>query len=321
MRVLFILLISFAFQNFLPAQTALPKVSDKPLWNIGFWRFFENYGTGSILKLEKDTAFCGKTWIKARWSNVDGTLPDYAYYRLEGKRAFFKINTRCDQKEYLMYDFDLKVGDTLVVPVLLGETEGNEGPVKVRVRVDSISTIILGGIQRKRMVVNYVSRSTYPGNPSENRDIWIEGIGSQIFPLYPWGCVNRHLCNVALFYIRCFQLNSQIIYQDSRAPFCSNSIITSNSEPQNLNLNLNIYPNPISQGGNWQIEWAKNELKASQLDLLDPLGRVLKQMSDLDRGYMQRVQVPTENLPKGLYYLRMKDEKGQVLALEKVMVQ
>jgi hypothetical protein len=314
------LLIFCCIQILLKAQTALPRVSDKPLWNIGFWRFGENYNIGDVVRLEKDTIFCDKSWIKASWATIDGLSFSNAYYRLEGKKAFFKMNTRCDQKEYLMYDFDLKVGDTLVLPVLLGETMGFEGDIKVRVRVDSISTVVLGGIPRKRMVINYANRSIY-SNRIDNRDIWIEGMGSSIFPLYPIGCVTRQVCPMADYYIRCFQLNGQIIYQDSRAPFCSNSIITANSEPQNPNLNLNIFPNPIPQGGNWQVEWPKNELKATQLDLLDPLGRVLKQMLGLDRGSIQRAQVPTENLPKGLYYLRMKDEKGQVLALEKVMVQ
>lgn len=57
------------------------------------------------------------------------------------------------------------------------------------------------------------------------------------------------------------------------------------------------------------------------MELLDPLGRVLKQVAGLKQGSMQRVQVPTENLPKGLYYLRLREEGGQVLGMEKVIVQ
>ncbi len=320
MRVLFILFIFIAVQKMSIAQTALPKVSDKPLWNIGFWRFGENYNIGDIVKLEKDTIFCNRNWIKASWATIDGLSFSNAFYRLEGKKAFFKMNTRCDQKEYLMYDFDLKIGDTLVLPVLLGETQGFEGDIKVRVRVDSVSTVVLGGTPRKRMVVNYANRSIYT-NRIDNRDIWIEGMGSSIFPLYPIGCVTRQVCPMADYYIRCFQVNSQIIYQDSRSPFCSNALITFNSDLQNPRIDLTIFPNPISQGGNWQVEWAKNEIGATHLELLDPLGRILKQVTGLKQSSMQRVQVSTENLPKGLYYLRLREEGGQVLAMEKVMVQ
>jgi hypothetical protein len=306
---------------FAKSQTIFPESKDNPVWNIGLWAFFDNVLDYTI-RVEKDTFLCQKTWSKAIIDLVVGKRVQSIFYRVEGQKVYFKPTANCSQLEILIYDFAMKKGDTLLVPNNLFENRGEVNINKVVVRVDSVSTISLGGASRRKLSLTYRFVHRTGIEIKEDRtDTWVEGFGSSIFPFYPLFCVNKGVCTESNLYVRCFQAINKIIYQDSRSPFCSNAIITSNSDVQNPKINLNIYPNPIPQGGNWQVEWAKNELKASQLDLLDPLGRVLKQMSDIDRGYMQRVQVSSGDLPKGLYYLRMKDEKGQVLALEKVMVQ
>lgn len=303
------------------AQTALPLSTDKPIWNIGQLAFFENL-SDRLLFVEKDTIFCQKQWTITNIANLNRRVVRSIYYRQEGGKVYFKPSFVCSEKEYLMYDFTMKPGDTLSVPIRLFEL-GRVTANKVIVRVDSVSNVIINGISRKRMVVNYQR----VGNPprmdpySDRRDIWLEGIGSLIFPFYPFICVNLPECNEAEFYIRCFQANNKILYQSPILPFCSNALISSNSVPQSAKINLSIFPNPISQGSNWQVEWAKNEIGATHLELLDPLGRVLKQVAGLKQGSTQRVQVSTENLPKGLYYLRLREEGGQVLAMEKVIVQ
>jgi hypothetical protein len=323
MRKMFILSVFLQF-FFLPdskAQTALPISTDKPIWNIGQMAFLQNV-LDFMVFVEKDTIFCQQQWTKANLASINKRVFNSIYYRQEGGKVFCKSSFVCPEKDYLIYDYTMKPGDTLSVPIRLFEFGGKTAD-KIIVRVDSVSNVIINGIVRKRMVVNYQR----VGNPPridpyrDRRDIWLEGIGSLIFPMYPFFCVSLNECNEAAFYIRCFQSNSKIMYQSPVLPFCSNALISSNSEPQNPKLNLSIFPNPISQGGILQVEWAKNEAKATQLELLDPLGRVLKQVAGIKQSSMQRVQVSTENLPKGLYYLRLKDEKGQVLALEKVMVQ
>jgi Secretion system C-terminal sorting domain len=303
------------------AQTPMPVSTDKPIWNIGRLLLFAE-PTNSLVFIEKDTFFCQKQWTVANFANLNRRVAKSIYFRQENGKVFFKPSFVCEEKEYLMYDFTLKPGDTLSVPIRLFEY-GRVTVNRVIVRVDSVKNVIINGVTRKKIVVNYQR----VGNPPridpywDRRDIWLEGIGSLIFPFYPFFCVSLNECDEAAFFVRCFQSNNKIVYQSPSLPFCSNALISSNSVPQSNRVNLTIFPNPISPGGNWQVEWTKNEAGATQLELLDPLGRVLKQVSGIKQGSMQRVQVSTENLPKGLYYLRLREEGGQVLAMEKVMVQ
>jgi Secretion system C-terminal sorting domain len=303
------------------AQTALPLSAGKPIWNIGQMTYGRNV-LDVLVFIEKDTIFCQKQWTVANFGSMNKKVARSVYYRQEEGKVYFKPSFVCEEREYLMYDYNMKPGDTLSVPIRLFELERVTAN-RVIVRVDSVSNVTVNGVSRKRMLVNYQRVGNPPRRDPylDRRDVWLEGIGSLIFPLYPFICVSLNECNEAESYVRCFQANNKVIYQSPVQPFCSNTLITSSSDVQNPKITLNIFPNPLPQGGNWQVEWAINEAHAAQLELVDPLGRVVKQVAGLDQNSMQRVQVPSENLPKGLYYLRLKDEKGQVLALEKVLVQ
>ncbi len=321
MKKLFIaIFIQLCWLSFAKAQAIFPESKDNPVWNIGLWAFFDNVLDYTV-RVEKDTLLCQKLWSKANLDLINGKRVQSFYYRTDGQKVYFKPTANCTQLEFLIYDFNMKKGDTLTTPNNLFENRGELNGNKTVAKIDSVSVISIGGIARKKLSITYKFVHRAGEFKEDRKDTWIEGFGSVIFPFYPFFCVNKGVCTESNLYLRCFQSKNKIIYQDSRSPFCSNALITSSSDLQNPKINLNIFPNPIPQGGNWQVEWTKNDIGASHLELLDPLGRVLKQVAGLKQGSMHRVQVPTETLPKGLYYLRLRDEGGQVLAMEKVMVQ
>jgi hypothetical protein len=259
MRKMFILSVFLQF-FFLPnsrTQTALPLSTDKPIWNIGQLAFLRNV-LDFMVFVEKDTFFCQQQWTRANLASLNKKVFNSIYYRQVSGKVYCKPSFVCAEKEYIIYDYTMRPGDTLSVPVRLFEF-GGKTTDRIIVRVDSVNNVIVNGIARKRRVVNYQR----VGNPPridpyrERHDIWLEGIGSLIFPMYPFFCVSLNECNEAAFYIRCFQSNNKIMYQSPILPFCSNALISSSSEYQNPKINLNIFPNPIPQGGYWQVEWAK----------------------------------------------------------------
>lgn len=298
------------------AQSVFPEPKDKAIWNIGFWRFFENAYDFTVHP-SKDTLLCGKKWIKANITNLTIT---HLFYRVEGKKVYLRMNENCIPEDHLIYDFGLNVGDTLYVPTNLAETGGYSSIRGVRVTVDSTATIVINGVTRKRMVVTY--RYRYKGtNPvfyEDRQDEWIEGMGSRLFPFYAMACVNHGNCETSYWYVRCFQINDEMVYKDQRSPFCSPLVSTSN-QAQQQRLPIQLYPNPLESGQALYIDAQSLSDKPSAYQIIDLLGCV-KTDGKLEAYSIDRISIQLDVLPKGFYQLRLLNRHGQQLALEKLIV-
>lgn len=134
------------------------------------------------------------------------------------KKVFYVPSS--DTTEYLLYDFNLQVGDSV-----RGYLQSCCGPLD---KVISIDSILIGGIYHKRWYVN------------NNYGIYfIEGIGST------YGLIKPSLGSAdgPFYYLDCFQRNGHWQYPDSTA---SCDQITLMNSVNNDAAQINIFPNPAS---------------------------------------------------------------------------
>lgn len=316
MKKILTLLIALGFPCLFYAQSVFPEPKDSVLWNIGFWRFYENIYDFSISP-SVDTTFCGKKWIKANFIN---STVSQVYYRIEGKKVYFRVNANCELSEHLIYNFDLKVRDTLYVTTNLAETQGYTGSRGVSVLVDSISMVAINGVMRKRMYVNYRYKGVGLGREviEDRFDVWTEGMGSRIFPFYALTCVTHGNCEDSYLYVRCFQASKQIFYQDARSPFCSPRLSTATRAPI-PRFPIRVYPNPVSPGEALQIDASSLLDQPVTYQIFDLLGRV-KSRGTLNAWQGDFLSISLDQLPSGFYQLQLMNREGRQLALEKVML-
>jgi hypothetical protein len=296
------------------SQTVFPGPGSQTVWNIGWWRFFENAGDTRI-DIDKDTVICNQKWTRALYSTLEGRPIKPMYYRIQGAKVFIKPRLECESKEYLMYDFDMKVGDSLVVPHQFFETDGFDNLARIKAKVETVTTVTINGVGRKKITLNYFYSGSLNGIQARF-DTWIEGMGSVIFPFYPFFCVNR-TCNESNNYVRCFQSEGKILYQDSRSPFCSNVLITANEEIKRVPLR--IFPNPLGSAESMQVDVSSLPIKPTTYKVYDLLGRAIAQGKLSDQQGAAQMTIPFNNVPTGVYHLQLLDRVGRQLALEKVV--
>lgn len=190
---------------------------------------------------------------------LDQSVPYKKVYftRLTADPSPFSIWIESDSlplNEYhLLYDFDLKIGDTL---------HWKPKPNAVEA-VDSIQ--LDNGTWRRTFV--------FKPNPFDpfNDYFWIEGIGSNrgLFGAF----ANIQLTDVRCD-LQCFRTNNQVLYSTVEAVFCD-SVTVSTHEPNYLQQALHVFPNPSS--GEVNLEIPASEIPA-MLRILDVQGRELERL-------------------------------------------
>lgn len=156
------------------------------------------------------------------------------YVRSFGKQVFFR--TSFNTSEYLLYDFDLAVGDTLPLNELL------YSDVLTISEVDSV--LVSNG--------NYLKVFTLEGNNYVNQ--LIEGVGSSAGFLEAL----QKPYNVS-HALKCYSQNGQYYFPETENPDCIFFLGLNSFQPE-----LDVYPNPCSQslrisinadfaGGFWRI--------------------------------------------------------------------
>jgi hypothetical protein len=187
-------------------------------------------------------------------------------------------------KDTLLYDFDLKIGDTLQ-PTLLHDTS------EILV-VDSIDSILVGVNFHRRFHIAVDTSSTYPIDLA-----LIEGVGSisgfmKNIYFHPLGQTGHKLA--------CLKDSSGLLYLDSNYVFgCQ--LATNHNSTSDKNIPIDIYPNPNS--GSFTIEPGD---QAITLRLFDSAGRLLWE-EEVSPGATPLFHIPG---PAGLYLLQGNGEDG-----------
>lgn len=184
--------------------------------------------------------------------------------RSEDKRVYFIPQN--DTIEYLMYDFNLEVGDKFYIPPYLGY-----------VLIDSLTvleigtTTLYGGTRKLWSFENGAAK-------------WVEGIGTDYgFFSEPW----YEVVASATSFLKCFAKDSIMI--DAQCE------LNNTNEEASKATNISVFPNPFHDKITIQTS-TPNPIDLIQI--FDLNGRLIQSIKEQSTIQMDA------NLPSGVYYLK-----------------
>jgi hypothetical protein len=209
------------------------------------------------------------------------TTPAY-FLRSAGQQMF--LRQPADTSEYLLYDFNLSVGDTL--PVTFNNPQSN---------------IYVSGIDSIYTPYGYRKRFTLSGNTSAQ--YLIEGIGSTNGLVEPVSVVLE--CGYSL---TCYSLNDTTYYP-AMGPAC---ILPAGLASVALPGGMSFYPNPFA--GETTL-YTPLPVKNATLTVYTAVGQICFQVKNISG---QHVLLHCDPLPPGIYFARL-EEHQQVIATVKLL--
>lgn len=278
MKHLFILLVSFHLTSIstLNAQNCFPISSQKPKWHIRI----EQLGMlGSSFKRDtlsflKDTSFCGKTYHHAVIQDKSN-IQKHHFVRADADKVYYKKSNNCAEKEVIIYDFSLKVGDSFSV-------EGLEYK-NFSFKIVAKDSVFQKGEWRRRL------KTTYQAFGSLTYDMtWVEGVGSNEHPLYNTVRLLSYVVDGQKFYSDCFFENQNLSHSFSGN--CPSTLIDTTVFPM-----LKDKPswNVLATNGTWQIIQQYTDLITYDKDTM-LCGKVFSRVKFEDNGKLRIVYVRTE---------------------------
>ena len=290
------------------AQTPNTIVNDNSLWAT------LSYGVGYDDVRHEEIACCVET--QYIYFEGDSTVASVSYKKVfscndrlrenikyeglireqEQKTYFIPVNS---EKEYLLYDFSLKKGDTFkyIKPHVVPEYE-----YPVSLYVKHVDFVKINGVQLKRIQL------TWDSDPNASVcAAWIETIGSSNGLFEPGNVLNPDGWRVLL----CCSQNHELVYKNPAYSECYydnpddvvfnlGDVVFMQTEAVTTN-DCGIFPNPVDDIIN--ISCLNNAI--SRIEILDNLGRrIFSQTGD------KPIDIST--FPKGVYLLKMHDTNKQV---------
>ena len=190
-----------------------------------------------------------------------------------------------DTNEYLLYDFNLQVGDTL--PITYNNPQ---------------NTVYVSGIDSVYTPYGYLKRFSLSGNNSAQ--YLIEAIGSSAGLIEPIGVILE--CGYSL---GCYSLNDTAYYP-SQGPGCN---LTVGLPLQNPKVNVTIFPNPFSSEISLKSELP---LKNGSVILSNLPGQIVFRRDNLNG---KEFSFNAGDLSPGVYLLRLVQD-GEQLYSEKLIL-
>lgn len=154
------------------------------------------------LKTSGDTLIGGLDYQKLlKYESVKDKGTYNGALRMDSNRVYHHTN----EKEFLIYDFNLEVGDS-TTSIYRGDY------LNLLTVVDSVSYTEVNGTQLKTMHVKYFSISEY-GNNFLREGIWVETIGSIKYGLLYIRCLGTTGCHFQN-YLTCYYENDSHLWEN-----------------------------------------------------------------------------------------------------------
>ena len=302
MKKIKLLFLFLFFLNFLSAQVdSFTNIKNK--WTyifVGYGydsthmpaRFIEGkakyfFDGDTIIDEKKYLKLYSKTY--ERYPFAESNLNLKALLRSDNKnKIFYKnpkpYNSKTDSfsfsGEFLLYDFSLNKGDSIINNVMWRGT----APIQLIIKIVSKGSALYFGKVRNTFDVNYI----FPNKMNHYR--WIEGIG----------------CDYDLFYPA---MSPQIIFDAGGELACfvqddSYCLLASNENLEERLLKIEVFPNPANE--QLQIKYDSNSDSPQKISITDLSSRVLKTFS----GSQQSQNIDVKDLPSGLYFISFQFTSG-----------
>lgn len=292
------------------AQHPFPTPADQPVWNVLDCGTIDGLWCSTVPSMYIDSvSACGHAY-----GRTIVAYEDTLYVRNDGPRTVFRVGANCLDREYLMYDYSLSVGDT-VYPS--GPFMAGLGADSAWFILESIDTVVQQGVPRRRFGMNY-DLSNGTGTWGMGQMDWIEGIGSTTHPFYAGMCIVDFVC-AKWYQLLCYDSASVNLYLDTVLNTCDTVIMPTRIEEGGrgrgemavswdpLTRELIVHLNPSLTSG--QIRFMLVGMDGSVSPLQTPI-----------RSGAGDYRFPARNLAAGIYVVQVAGG-GSMVARGRVVVQ
>ncbi len=218
--------------------------------------------------------------------------------REDNKKVYAKFTTESlgELPEFLIYDFSIEEGDTLVIPFLLTYDMDS-----LTLAVTQKELTEIGGIKKNKWSLEFLTNHSY-----SREETWLEGIGSLQGPLHTGSqFASETYATLAAVY----EQNRPIYCNTELSPniYCSineeGALTTNIVEPNSSNNSLQIIPNIISQQP-VTIKFSLPQSSLTSLHIYNSSGqKIYTSISNtfLSSGKHQQ-ELQLDGVPTGIYY-------------------
>lgn len=239
-----------------------------------------------------DTIFCGHEYSKLQFYE----LGMGAYFRSDHKQAFYRTDVNCTGKEYLLYDYSLSIGDSVVVGWnSWNNEETKDTAIFVLNRIDTVNQF---GENRRRFHMEFAeSNQSFTGSLK-----WVEGIGSEVHPFYPFALLDEELMHD--YTLLCFDSAGTQFYQ---SPFW-NTCDTNYTPVEEMGLanSILISPNPFQT----QLTIDSPNEKILQIKVYSITGKLVKDIAPANNQAV--ILTLNQDIPQGIYLVQIFTENKMV---------
>ncbi|MCK9450021.1 MAG: T9SS type A sorting domain-containing protein [Bacteroidales bacterium] len=267
------------------SQDYYPLIQEGNTWNVLVVylknMFLDTTYSTTTYKLTGDTIIDSKTYKKLYKSDEKYPV-NWGFWRFMREDTDKKVWLRhkSSEQEFLMYDFSVKVGDS----VLVGDSN-----LEVYLHVDSISDVVINQSHRKQI---WLSDKYDPHYYSEN---WIEGVGSN-----KGICWSGSMHVVGGWYrLLCMFENEYPVYENPYYESCY--MVTAINELESPSID--IFPNPAKN-----LLFIKNreKLAITSIVLFNANGQMIRAFDKMAK------QFDISDILPGCYIFKIITETGVI---------
>jgi hypothetical protein len=287
-RTLFLIVLFLSVFQTGKSQHTFPSFADSAKWSV----LGCNYGIGVvcntfIYQYAYDTTFCGHLYSKINTTTTETA----GYIRSDSSRVYLRATNSCTDKEYLMYDFSMNVGDTVNLAYQLWNNDPND---TTRFVLDSSNTVNFNGVDRRIYYIKYEPDSEFWPGWFGRHMVWIEGIGSISNPFYPIECI-QDFCESS-WQLLCYDSLGVQLYQDPFFNTCDTAYTALGTSDLTIKNHGNVFPNPTSGKVKVEIEGVLKILIYNQE------GKLITEVSG-------KSDIDLNPYPPGMYFMKIFSNK------------
>lgn len=306
MKNVFILIIFLSISCVISrAQSVFPTYNDAPSWRVSETGWHGSAGLTYTIWVKKDTNLCGKTYnpiIAVDYPKLRDTTI-LGYYRQENKRVFFRLyNKTCEiEPEYIIYDFSLKVKDSLNIGNGVIAVIGDE-------RYENYE-----GISRRTLGISYTDgNGLYYGFGS-----WIEGIGELHNPFTTPFCVGAGCYDTSITI--CMKKKEGIQLSLSEEACRYNNLTTGVKNVNTISGQFYIHSNPLGIKNPLQINYTLLDSFKGKLSIVNVFGQRLFTSTQNISAAEGTLDLPWSPTVPGIYLLVFESDRGERQSLRLVV--
>lgn len=216
-------------------------------------------------------------------SEVNGNYLDGAYRNDDNQVYYCKWNGSSYDDEFLLYDYDLEVGDFF--------HDDDDHPMQVT----EVTTITdLNGVSRKKITFSF-------SGLTDVTEFWIEGVGSNRGFMHVGQWEADHDSEGEMYHMLCYHVDDDVIYVNPEYNDCDIDDVEENT----VENNISIYPNPAKDVIKILND---NNLNITNVEILDLTGRTVLSTD-------KSADINISELPEGQYFVKIYGESTIVRKL------